>query len=57
MNGGRREADRVEDIFPVLEMIYTVQKSGAAFNTVPGTSLALNLTCRKAIRECQNQCF
>lgn len=46
MNGGRagagREADRKDDIFP-LEIIYTVQKSGAPLDTLFATSVFLNL--------------
>lgn len=41
--GGRAPvADRTDDIFS-LPITYTVQKSGAPFNTVLGTSLVLNL--------------
>ena len=42
MAGAAREADRVDEIFP-LDMTYTVQKSGAPFVILPGMSIALNL--------------
>lgn len=40
--GAGREADRIDDIFP-FDITYTVQKSGAPFETFPGTSVVLNL--------------
>lgn len=40
--GAGREEFFTEEIFP-LEMTKTVQKSGAAFDTLPGTLDALNL--------------
>ena len=40
--GAEEEADRTEEIFP-LAMTYTVQNSGAALDTVLGTSVVLNL--------------
>ena len=40
--GGVVVADRTVDIFP-LAITYTVQKSGAAFNTLLGMSVVLNL--------------
>lgn len=47
--GAGRDADRVDWIFP-LEMMYTVQKSGEPFNTLPGKSVTLNLLRREFIR-------
>lgn len=47
-DGGGREADRVDEIFP-LWMTCTVQKSGAPFNTLPGMSFALNLLVHKLL--------
>lgn len=46
--GTGRVADRTDVIFP-LEMTYTVQKSGAAFKTLLGTSVVLNLLRRKVM--------
>lgn len=48
MDGGGPEADLVDEIFP-LWMIYTVQKSGAPFNTLPGMSFALNLLVQRLL--------
>lgn len=45
MNGAGREAFRFEEIFP-LPMTYTLQKSGAAFDAIIGTS-ALNFLNHK----------
>lgn len=42
MEGAGREADLIDDIFP-LDITYTVQKSGAPFDTLPGMSVVLNL--------------
>lgn len=44
--GAGREAARINEIFP-LEITYTVQKSGAPFDTVLGISDILNLTGQK----------
>lgn len=46
--GAAREADRMDWIFP-LATIYTVQKSGAPFDTDPGISAILNLPIKKKI--------
>lgn len=40
--GAGREADLMDEIFP-FEITYTVQKSGAPFDTFPGISAVLNL--------------
>lgn len=44
--GAALEADLIDWIFP-LETTYTVQKSGAPFDTVPGISATLNLLIQK----------
>jgi hypothetical protein len=45
LTGEEREAARMDCIFP-LAITYTVQKSGAPFDTLPATSAALNLLGR-----------
>lgn len=42
INGAGREAFLTEEIF-VLDMTYTVQKSGAAFDALLGMSVVFNL--------------